>query len=166
MNPNMSPVEWAKLPLMKYADCSGRSPRPELWWFVLAIVIAYVVAMIVEGIVGLKGMIAGVYGPLTMLLWLVTIVPSISVGVRRLHDTDRSGYWILVWIVPACLSVAVRIMYAGAGVFAMLGMMSLIGFVSLVGAVVLIVFYCLPGTPGDNRYGPNPYGGTGTVPAE
>src|SRR4051812_19240110 len=100
MNPNMSPLDWAKRPLQKYADFTGRAPRAEYWWFFLGVIIAYLAAAIVDSILGLNHLVLGVYGPVTILLWLATLVPSIAVGVRRLHDTDRSGWWILLPVVP------------------------------------------------------------------
>jgi len=161
MNSNMSPIDWAKRPIQKYADFSGRAPRAEYWWFVLAMVIVFVVLSIVESIVGLNKMILGVYGPLTVLLWLAVLVPSLSVGVRRLHDTDRSGWWLLL-MVPYGVAVVLmlRSMSAAAAAgtmpgFGAAGILMLIGFACL---ITLLVFYCLAGTPGDNRYGPNPYG--------
>src|SRR4051794_40906549 len=99
MNPNMTPVDWAKRPLQKYADFSGRAPRAEYWWYALALIVAGIVLGIIEGMVGLKGMVFGIYGPFTLLIWLGTIVPSLAVGIRRLHDTDRSGWWMLL-VVP------------------------------------------------------------------
>ena len=73
----MTPIDWAKRPLQKYADFTGRAPRAEYWWFVLAMVIIFVVLTIVESIVGLNKMVFGVYGPLTTLLWLGVLVPSL-----------------------------------------------------------------------------------------
>jgi uncharacterized membrane protein YhaH (DUF805 family) len=166
MNSNMSPVDWAKRPLQKYADFSGRAPRAEYWWYVLALIVAYIVLSVVESILGINRMIAGAYGPLTALLWLGTLVPSIAAGVRRLHDTNRSGWWILLPVVPYCLAFALggaAMMTGGLGAgLGTAGIFLLIGFVC---AIVLLVFYCLPGTPGDNRYGPNPYGSQGTPAA-
>ena len=179
MNPSdMTPVDWAKRPILeKYADFSGRAPRPELWWYVLALVVAFIVVGIVESILGVHRMIAGMYGPLSCLLWLGTIVPSVAVAVRRLHDVNRTGWWVLLPLVPECLMIFMMLTTAGAvaagggfaaaaGGFAITG---LLGLVALVGAIVLIVFYVMPGTPGENRYGPNPFGtgADGTaVPAE
>jgi uncharacterized membrane protein YhaH (DUF805 family) len=168
MNPNMTPVDWAKRPIFeKYADFSGRAPRAEYWWYVLAIIIAYVVLAIVESLTGLKGMVFGVYGPLTALLWLATIVPGLAVGVRRLHDTNRSAWWLLL-MVPYLLVAIMSVMAmrnGGAGAMAALGAIGLLGLVGLVCAIVLLVFMALPGTPGDNRYGPNPYGEDGAAVA-
>ncbi len=169
MNPNsMTPVDWAKRPIVeKYADFTGRAPRAEYWWYVLGLIIAFVVLSIVEGILGIKGMVFGVYGPLTCLLWLATIVPGIAVGVRRLHDTNRSGWWILLPIIPYALAMILggpAIMAGGLG--AGLGIAALFLFVGFICAIVLLVFMVLPGTPGENRYGPNPYGdGSGAAVA-
>ena len=161
MNPNsMTPVDWAKRPILeKYADFTGRAPRAECWWYVLGLIIAFVVLSIIEGILGIKGMVFGVYGPLTCLLWLATIVPGIAVGVRRLHDTNRSGWWILLPIVPYALAMILggpAIMAGGLG--AGLGIAALFLFVGFICAIVLLVFMVLPGSPGENLYGPNPYG--------
>ena len=176
MNPNMTPVDWAKRPIMeKYADFSGRAPRPELWWYVLALVVAFVVVHIVESIVGLNHMIFYAYGPLSALLWLATIVPSVAVGVRRLHDTDRTGWWVLMPIIPYCAAfifggaamLGGAAMGSGVGMMAGAGIAGLFMLLALIADIVLIVFYCMPGTPGDNSYGPNPYGQRGgTVTAE
>jgi uncharacterized membrane protein YhaH (DUF805 family) len=171
MNSNMSPVDWAMRPLRKYADFSGRAPRPEYWWFFLAVIIAYVIVSIIESILGINRMVAGIYGPLTVLLMLGTFIPSIAVGVRRLHDTNRSGWWLLLPLVPYCLGMvfggAAMVGAArggsSAGMMAGAGIAGIFMLVGAVGAVVLLIFYCMPGTPGDNRYGPNPYGTGGTA---
>jgi uncharacterized membrane protein YhaH (DUF805 family) len=171
MNPNsMTPIDWAKRPIVeKYADFTGRAPRAEYWWFLLGIVVAYIVLSILENILGIGAMVFGFYGPLTVLLWLATIVPSIAVGVRRLHDSGRSGWWMLLPFVPYAIAIALAgpAMMAG-GLGAGLGLAALFMFIGMVCAIVLLVFMCLGSTPGDNRYGPNPYGeGEGTtVPAE
>ena len=168
MNPNsMTPVDWAKRPILqKYADFSGRAPRPELWWYVLALVVASVIVAVIESILGIRHMIAGMYGPLSVLLGLATIVPSIAVGVRRLHDINRTGLWVLLPLIPECLMIAIALATAGAvaaggGAGAAMGGLAvtgLLGVITLVAAIVIIVFYVTPGTPGDNRFGPNPYG--------
>ncbi|HEY6047544.1 MAG TPA: DUF805 domain-containing protein [Sphingomicrobium sp.] len=174
MNPNMTPVDWAKRPILeKYADFTGRASRPELWWYVLAVVVAFILVRIIESILGIGHMIFYSYGPLTILLWLATIVPSIAVGVRRLHDTNRSGWWILLPIVPYCLALVLggAAMMGGAAAGGGVGMMAGAGIAGIfmllafAADILIIVFYCLPGTPGDNKYGPPPLG-AGTVPAE
>ena len=166
MNGNMTPVDWAKRPLEKYADFSGRAPRAEYWWFFLALIVTYIVINIIESIVGINRMVLGVYGPLALLLWLATLVPSLAVGVRRLHDTNRSGWLILLPIIPYVLAFALGgpAMMAG-GLGAGLGIAMLFMLIGFVCALVLLVFMVLPSTPGDNRYGPNPYGEAGNAVA-
>lgn len=126
-------MEWATLPLKKYADFTGRSRRKEYWSFFLLCLVGAVVLSLVDGILGMGGMIGGVYGPLTTLFLLALLVPSIAVGIRRLHDTDRSGWWILIALVP------------------------------FVGGLILLVFYVLEGTRGPNQYGPDPKGAEGAA---
>jgi uncharacterized membrane protein YhaH (DUF805 family) len=120
-------MEWATLPLKKYAEFTGRSRRKEYWMFFLLVMVVALVIGIVEGVLGLTGMV-GPYGPLSTLFLLAIIVPSIAVGIRRLHDTNRSGWWILIGLVP------------------------------FVGGIILLVFYVLEGTNGPNEYGPDPKG--------
>ncbi len=105
--------------LSKYADFQGRAARPEYWWFALFNALASVVASIVD-----KGVIG--YPVLQVIVALALIIPSIAVGVRRLHDTDRSGFWLLIVFVP------------------------------LIGGVALLVWFCFRGAAGDNRFGPEP----------
>ena len=121
-------MEWATLPLKKYAEFTGRARRKEYWMFYLLAIVLYVVAGILDGILGMSGMIAGVYGPLMAIVALSLIVPSIAVGIRRLHDTNRSGWWLLLILTG-------------------------------VGAIVLLVFFVMEGTRGDNQYGPDPKAG-------
>ncbi len=123
----MSPLEWATRPLKKYADFSGRAPRAEYWWFYLLIIIAYVVATIIDSLVGVAAF--GPYGIVLLIVMAGLIVPSIAAGVRRLHDTDRSGWWLLIGLIP------------------------------LIGAIVLLVFFVTQGTQGPNKYGDDPYAG-------
>ena len=77
----------------KYADFSGRARRQEFWMFVLFNCLASVALGVVDGILGTKGGLGGLFS-------LAVLIPSLAVSVRRLHDTDRSGWWILVNIIP------------------------------------------------------------------
>ena len=121
----MTPIDYALTPLRKYASFSGRARRAEYWWFYLFVIIAFVVASIIDNLLGLGGSV-GPYGMLSALLGLAMLVPSLAAGVRRLHDTDRTGWWLLIALIP------------------------------LIGAIVLLVFYVSEGTRGDNRFGPDP----------
>ena len=161
----MSPIDWAKRPLQKYADFSGRAPRAEYWWFVLALIVCYIVVNIVESIVGINRMVMGVYGPLMILLWLATLVPQIAVAVRRLHDTGRSGWWLLVVVIPYAILGFTMGRAAASGDMAGVATAGIFSLVALAGAIVMLVFLVLPGNTGDNRYGPDPYGGGSPAPA-
>lgn len=128
-------MEWATLPLKRYLDFAGRSRRKEYWMFFLLVIILEVVAMVLDNVLGMGQMIAGIYGPLLVLLMLVLIVPGIAVSIRRLHDIDRSGWWVLIALVP------------------------------FVGGLVLLVFFVVEGTRGANRFGPDPKAGEAVAAA-
>ena len=166
MNSNLTPVDWAKRPILeKYADFSGRAPRAEYWWYTLALIIAYIVIMIIESITGLKGMVLGLYGPITLLLALGTIVPNLAVGVRRLHDTNRSAWWLLL-LAPYLLFAILTVMaLRSGGGMAAVGAAGIVGIVGMVCCIIYLVLMVLPSQPGENRYGPNPYGEAGAAVA-
>jgi uncharacterized membrane protein YhaH (DUF805 family) len=164
MTTELSPIDWARRPLQRYADFSGRAPRAEYWWYFLGTMIAYIVVMIVENIVGLDGTV-GPYGPLSLILMLGLLVPGLAVTVRRLHDTNRSGWWILIAVIPYLI---LGILAGGAIASGSMGAMAgagLLGLVAMVGAIVLLVFMVLPGTKGENRFGADPYGGASSTAA-
>lgn len=158
MTTQMTPIDWAKRPLQRYADFSGRAPRAEYWWYFLGTLIAYLVVSIIENVVGLDGMV-GPYGPISLILMLGLLVPGLAVTVRRLHDTDRSGCWVLVAVVPYFILGVMAGMATAAGSMAGLAGVGLLGLVAMAGVIVLLVFMVLQGTRGSNRYGPDPYGG-------
>ena len=112
----------------RYADFRGRSSRSEYWLFFLWIIILSVAATIVDIMLfnGLSNMdtYGGITGPAYVLVGLANLIPAISVSFRRLHDTNRSAWWMLLGLIP------------------------------LIGGLVLLVFYVLPGTPEANRFGP------------
>lgn len=149
----MSPIDWAKRPLQKYAVFSGRAPRAEYWWFYLAYLVAYIVASITDGLVG--------FPVFSLLVTFGLLIPMLAVSVRRLHDTDRSGWWLLAPAVPYVLAFVLggaallNPTEAGAG---SLGLATVFLLAGAVMVIVLLVFMILAGTPGSNRYGPNPYG--------
>lgn len=176
-----SPVAWAITPLKRYAEFSGRSSRAEFWWFMLFMIIIFMVIwFVMAGSIG--GLIAAGTDPngaalpalgggilIIMLLSLAIVIPSIAVQVRRLHDTNRSGWWLGGYYLLYALYMAMAfssVMSAAVGDptaapapnVGMLGMTMILGLGLFVYMVVLLVFYCLPGTPGPNNYGPDPYG--------
>jgi uncharacterized membrane protein YhaH (DUF805 family) len=109
-----------------YVNFSGRAARSEFWFWVLFSILVSIAAGIID--FGLFGIRDGV-SPISSLTSLALFLPGLAVSVRRLHDTDRSGWWILLFLIP------------------------------LIGAIVLLVWYCSRGTPGGNRFGPDPLAG-------
>jgi len=127
-------MEWMVMPLKRYADFSGRSRRKEYWMFVLLQLLIIIGICIIAVIFGgfspdiSGGMPAG-GGLLMGLLGLFTlafIIPSIAVQVRRFHDQDKSGWFVLLNLIP------------------------------YIGGLVVLVFMCLDGTRGTNRFGEDP----------
>ena len=125
-------MSWYLEALKKYAVFSGRSRRMEYWYFVLFNIIVSIVLGTIDALLGTLGSGMGV-GLLSGIYGLAILIPSLAVTVRRLHDIDRSGWWIFINLIP------------------------------LIGAIVLLVFAVSEGTPGNNRYGPNPKGATARV---
>jgi uncharacterized membrane protein YhaH (DUF805 family) len=119
-------MNWYVGVLKKYAEFSGRARRMEYWMFVLFNIIISIVLSVVDALAGLR--LESGQGILGTLYALAVLIPSIAVGVRRLHDTGRSGFWILIGLIPC------------------------------IGAIVLIVFMIQDSQPGANEYGPNPKG--------
>ncbi|MBP6626181.1 MAG: DUF805 domain-containing protein [Arenimonas sp.] len=118
-------MNWYLGVLKKYVDFSGRARRKEYWMFVWFNILINIVLGAVDYATGMVNAESGL-GVLSGLYSLAVLLPSIAVAVRRLHDTSRSGWWLLI------------------------------GFVPLIGALVLLVFMVLDGTPGANEHGPNP----------
>jgi uncharacterized membrane protein YhaH (DUF805 family) len=137
-------MEWALLPLKRYSDFTGRSRRKEFWLFMLLMIVVSIVASTIDAALGMSGLVLGVYGPLSLIVLVALLTPQLSVSVRRLHDTNRSGWWVLLGFVPA---VTLVLSYK-------MGMASL-NLLALV-AFVLIYFFVLEGTKGPNQYGPDP----------
>lgn len=128
-------MKWYLRVLRKYADFSGRARRMEYWMFVLFNIIFFIVAMLLDRLFGTTikmetgyGAQTLPYGYIYMLYGLAMFIPSLAVGVRRLHDVGKSGWMLLISLIP------------------------------LIGAIWLLILFLTEGTPGDNAYGPNPKG--------
>ena len=81
-----------------YANFNGRAARPEYWWFTLASLIIYV-GMAVLSVV-LLSMVGELGFGIIVIYWVATILPSLAVTVRRLHDIDKSAWWLLIGLIP------------------------------------------------------------------
>ncbi|HVZ30116.1 MAG TPA: DUF805 domain-containing protein [Asticcacaulis sp.] len=115
----------------KYATFSGRSRRSEYWFFQLFFIIVYFFAMLAAAFMpnnpdGTPGALTmGIFG-LFALFVFGSLIPLLSLAVRRLHDSNHSGWWLLISFVP------------------------------FVGGILLLIWYCTPGTTGPNKYGADP----------
>ena len=108
----MSFVDAIRSVVSKYATFSGRARRSEYWWFVLAYAIAAIVASVIDLAIGTDHAF-GNYGVVGGLLGLVLLLPTLAVGCRRLHDTDRSGWWQLLGIIPLVGMIILIVWYVG-----------------------------------------------------
>jgi len=136
----MTTTDWMLAPLRKYATFSGRARRKEYWLFVLFLFLATIVTQILDTMFGFGTITASSYrlgwtgwaqvaatgGWITHLFHLATLIPSLAVAVRRLHDGNHSG-WMMLFV-----------------------------FLPFIGWIVLLVLYILEGTRGANRFGPDP----------
>ncbi len=112
-------MSWYFEVLKKYAVFSGRARRKEYWYFVLFNIIISILLGFIGGMIGMEKLLGGIYA-------LAVLIPSIAVAVRRLHDTGRTGWWLLI------------------------------GFIPVIGTIVLFVFMVLDSDPETNEYGPSP----------
>jgi uncharacterized membrane protein YhaH (DUF805 family) len=110
--------------LQKYADFSGRGRRPEYWYFALFNLLVGIAAGILDAILGTDFDSRSGSGLISLLATLALLLPSLAAGVRRLHDTSRSGWWILIGLIP------------------------------IIGWILLIYWDVQPGQPESNQYGP------------
>jgi uncharacterized membrane protein YhaH (DUF805 family) len=102
-----------------YTKFDGRAARPAYWWWFLFAILVAIATNILDAIIGSFGVISGLAG-------LALLLPGLSVSIRRLHDTDHSGWWVLIGLIP------------------------------IIGFIVLLVFYLRDSDPGENKYGPPP----------
>lgn len=105
--------------LENWKDFSGRARRREYWMYMLFLSICSI-------IIGIIGSIAGIPTILSFIFTLVTILPSIAVNVRRMHDIGKSGYWLFICFIP------------------------------LIGSLWFLFLAVQDGQPGTNQYGANP----------
>lgn len=107
-----------------YCNFTGRASRSEYWWWVLFMAILGFVIGFLLGIIGASATTVQVIQSLVSLIFLL---PGLGVAIRRLHDINKSGWWLFLALIP------------------------------LVGAIILIIWFCKPSDPGINAYGDEPY---------
>jgi uncharacterized membrane protein YhaH (DUF805 family) len=118
-------MNWYLKVLKQYADFSGRARRKEYWMFFLFNILFSIAAMIFDNVLGIAMEGVG-YGPIYGIYILAMIIPGLAVAVRRLHDIGKSGWMVLIGLIP------------------------------IAGAIWLIVLLVTEGNSGENEYGPNP----------
>jgi len=116
-------MDWYLKCFKHYADFDGRARRKEYWMFILFNIIGYLIMWMLDLAIGTSYLGIGLF---TTLFGLAVIIPGLAVGVRRLHDTGRSGWWLLISLVP------------------------------FIGAIVLLIYFLMEGNRNDNQFGPNP----------
>jgi len=112
-------MNWYLKVLKQYVDFNGRARRQEYWMFILFNIIFSIATMVIDSVIGTYGAINGIYA-------LAVFLPGLAVGVRRLHDIGKSGWMMLVLLIP------------------------------LAGPIWLLVLMATEGTRGENEYGADP----------
>ena len=145
----MSLTESIKMCFSKYAVFSGRAQRSEFWWFFLFSVVSSAIA-------GIVPVIGQIYP-------LVLLIPSLSVSARRLHDTGRSAWWLLLYLGSilamgiAFAAFVLALVSNDEGALMSAVLIASVSFLIALGcSIAPLIFYVLPGTVGPNRYGPDP----------
>ena len=170
-------MEYMFMPLKRYADFSGRSRRMEYWMWVLFQFLLYLALWVVFFAVAGAALWSGdpanalaagaaivIFILIYMVIGLALLVPSLAVTVRRLHDTNRSGWWLGGFVLAYLGLVVVNVAMMGViaqspdSLGAVTALYGIIGLAMLGYGVILLVFMFLDGTPGPNRYGPDPKG--------
>jgi uncharacterized membrane protein YhaH (DUF805 family) len=141
-----------------YFDMQGRVRRQEFWYFILACVVVFIAAAILDAVIR-SGLIVAV-------VRLALLLPIAGLGARRLQDTGRNGSLVWIWVVLAAINAVIALLLSLSGPLGALGFLWfffsigwLLSLAELVIAIVLIYFWAQPGTPGPNQYGPDPKSG-------
>ncbi len=128
-------MNYFMMALKRYADFSGRSRRKEYWFFTLFDFILLIVAGMIDMVLGISFIEGGFgYGPFYLLFALAMLIPGLAVSVRRMHDVGKSGWFLLIALIP------------------------------LIGAIWILVLLVTDSQAGENEYGPNPKAETLAIP--
>ena len=120
-------MKYYLLALKNYAVFNGRSNRSEFWYFTLFYLISVILAIVLDNVLGFV-FDNSPYGIIYVIFVLATLLPNLAVTVRRLHDLDKSGWWIFIGAIP------------------------------FIGSIWLLILLAMAGTNGPNKYGPDPKG--------
>ena len=148
----MQPLDWALLPFSRYFDFSGRSSRAEYWYFTA--LMWFVSLLILLGQLALGQAVESVLTVVNGLFGLVTLIPSLAVAVRRLHDINRSGFVLLKYTIAVAAILVLMPFAMFMGFFAV----GVVALASIVACLKLLFLMVTEGDRGPNLYGSNPYG--------
>jgi uncharacterized membrane protein YhaH (DUF805 family) len=112
-------MEWYIKVLQNYVGFQGRARRKEYWMFVVISFVISIILEVLQSVLHLRQVLTSLYS-------LAVLLPSLAVSIRRLHDTGRTGWWVLIGIIP------------------------------IIGTIILLVFMFFDSQEGENKYGPNP----------
>lgn len=152
-------MKWFLKCIRNYVNFSGRARRTEFWYFILFSCLLLIVAMALDVVC-----FNTPYGVFYLLVALFLFLPQLAVSARRLHDTGRTSKWLLwnylallVWAVAALVLSGLSAFAGGRDASAWFLIVLCGGCVLFfIWEIVFLVWFCLPGTPGENRYGPDP----------
>lgn len=134
-----------------YVDFNGRVGRTQFWFFILVYVVLAIAVSIVAAVTT---------HALSTLFALAMLLPNLGMTVRRLHDTNKPGIYVVILLIPAVLTILMGLVALAAGPFGFLAFIlffaSLIWLIWLVAAGIMIYLCAQPGDAGDNQYGPPP----------
>ena len=150
--------------LSSYATFHGRARRSEYWWFHLFTILVAIPAGVIDAILNMAfNNEIGIVGTITS---LALLLPSLAVTARRLHDTGRSGWWMLLPVAPLLAAFVVGIATVvsallsaggdGAPRSGLIVLLVFFGLLTLAAVIIVTVFLCLRSDPGPNKYGPPP----------
>ena len=150
--------------LSSYATFSGRAQRSEYWWFYLFTILVAIMTSVIDAVLDTAfNNDIGIVGTITS---LALLLPTLAVTARRLHDTGRTGWWMLIFVIPLGASIVVGFAAVFAIAFstdanstpevAAIALLAVCLLLLIAGTITMIVFLCRDSNPEANKYGPSP----------
>lgn len=162
------PMKWFVKCIRNYGTFRGRACRKEYWYFILFTILFMIAARVLDLILFSDKPIGFIFSPFSSLFALFVFLPQVAVMTRRLHDTGRSGKWVLwyyiagiIWAICLIVTEISAMDSLASGSLPVMSVATIVvffggGSVFLVWAITFLVWFCTKGTTGDNKYGPDP----------
>lgn len=153
---NVRFLEATRLGFRHYFRFSGRAQRAEFWWFQLFLMLVTVILMIVD--MSIFGYEESDPEPFSNIWLIVTFIPTLSIGWRRMHDIGKSGWWSLLWAAPIIwTAVAAVTLFTSDGSYNLVGVLAVgLGVIATLGTFIYVIVLCATDSePYDNRFGPS-----------